>query len=351
MIKQFLPKSLQWKLTLSYTFVTVGTLLVLELVLLGLLVIINYWGYNIANVFLYEWHEIAVIVTFILGVAFASGAILFVGTIPLGLLFGFITARLLLTKRIKALAEAATAYSYGDFSIVPKDKSEDELGLLAGRLRRMAAELANLLQTRQELATVEARNRLARDLHDTVKQQIFALQMQVAAAQALIERDPTSAKSHITEANFLAQQAQQELKSLIDELRPAALDDKGLASAVRGYAQTWQQLTGVATEVGISGERALSLVREQALYRILQEALANVAKHSSASTVGIQLSYTPTTVTLTVQDNGLGFDPKSVRSEGFGLQSMHQRAEELAGRLHIQSVIGRGTRIQAALPV
>jgi HAMP domain-containing protein len=169
MIKQFLPKSLQWKLTLSYTLVTVGTLLVLELGLLGIIAVINYWGYDLLNVLRYEWHEIFIIITFVLGVAVASGAILFVGTIPLGLLFGFITARLLLTKRIQALAEAATAYSYGDFSIVPKDKSEDELGLLAGRLRRMAAELANLLETRQELATVEARNRLARDLHDTVK--------------------------------------------------------------------------------------------------------------------------------------------------------------------------------------
>jgi signal transduction histidine kinase len=350
MIKQFLPKSLQWKLTLSYTLVTVGTLLVLELGLLGILVIINYWGYGLRGGF-NQWHELLVLFTFIVGVAFASGAVLFVGTIPFGLLFGFITARLLLTRRIQALAEAATAYSYGDFSIVPKDKSEDELGFLAGRLRRMAAELATLLETRQELATVEARNRLARDLHDTVKQQIFALQMQVAAAQALVERDPTSAKSHISEANFLAQQAQQELKTLIDELRPAALDDKGLASAVRNYAHTWQQLSGIATEVGVSGERSLSLVREQALYRILQESLANVAKHSGASTVGIQLSYTHNTITLTVQDNGLGFNTNAAHSEGFGLQSMHQRAEELGGRLQIQSESGRGTKIQAALPI
>jgi signal transduction histidine kinase len=345
-MNQFIPKSLQWKLTLSYTFVTVGTLLVLELGLLGILGIITIAGRGIPSI--PEW---VAITTVVLGGAVLSGAVLFVGTIPLGLLFGFITARLLLTQRIKSLAEAATAYSYGDFTVIPKDKSEDELGQLAGRLRRMAVELATLLETRHELATVEARNRLARDLHDTVKQQIFALQMQVAAAQALIERDPGSAKSHITEANYLAQQAQQELKTLIDELRPAALDDKGLATAVRTYAQTWQQLTGIATEVGVSGERSLSLVREQALYRILQESLANVAKHSGANTVGIQLSYTPSTVTLTVQDNGLGFDPKTARSEGFGLQSMHQRAEELSGVLQIQSKTGRGTVVKVSLPV
>lgn len=345
-MSQLFPKSLQWKLTLSYTFVTVGTLLVLELGLIGVLGIFTLWGRGIPSI--PEWFTI---VTVVLGGAVLSGAVLFMGTIPLGLLFGFITARLLLTKRIQSLAEAATAYSYGDFTVIPKDKSEDELGLLAGRLRRMAGELATLLETRHELATVEARNRLARDLHDTVKQQIFALQMQVAAAQALLERDPTSAKSHITEANYLAQQAQQELKTLIDELRPAALDDKGLAAAVRGYAHSWQQLTTIATEVGISGERSLSLVREQALYRILQEALANVAKHSGASTVGIQLSYTPTTVTLTIQDNGLGFNPKVARSEGFGLQSMHQRAEELGGALLIESKTGRGTVVQVSLPV
>lgn len=350
-MSQLLPKSLQWKLTLSYTLVTVGTLLVLELGLISILGVITLWGRDLLSMIRYEWHELIAIATVVLGGAVLSGAVLFAGTIPLGLLFGFITARLLLTKRIKSLAEAATAYSYGDFTVIPKDKSEDELGQLAGRLRRMAGELATLLETRHELATVEARNRLARDLHDTVKQQIFALQMQVAAAQALIERDPGSAKSHITEANYLAQQAQQELKTLIDELRPAALDDKGLATAVRTYAQTWQQLTGVTTEVGVSGERALSLVREQALYRILQEALANVAKHSGASMVGIQLSYTPTSVTLTVQDNGVGFNPKIARAEGFGLQSMHQRAEELGGSLQLQSNAGRGTKVQVNLPV
>jgi len=350
-MSQLFPKSLQWKLTLSYTLVTVGTILVLELFLIGALGVITLWGRDILSIIRYEWQELLAIATVVLGGAVLSGAVLFVGTIPLGLLFGFITARLLLTKRIKSLAEAATAYSYGDFTVIPKDKSEDELGQLAGRLRRMAIELATLLETRHELATIEARNRLARDLHDTVKQQIFALQMQVAAAQVLVERDPVSAKSHITEANALAQQAQQELKTLIDELRPAALDDKGLATAVRDYAQTWEQLTNIATEVGVSGERSLSLVREQALYRILQEALANVAKHSEASTVGIQLSYTPTTVTLTVQDNGLGFDPKSARAEGFGLQSMHQRAEELGGTLQVQSKAGRGTVVKVSLPV
>lgn len=348
---QRFAKSLQWKLTLSYTLVTVGTMLVLELGLMTLLGVISLWNRDLLGTIWYEWHELVAVATVILGWAVLSGAVLFAGTIPLGLLFGSITARWLLTTRIKSLADAATAYSYGDFTVIPKDKSEDELGQLAGRLRRMAVELATLLETRHELATVDARNRLARDLHDTVKQQIFALQMQVAAAQALMDRDPAGAKDHISEANILAQQAQQELKTLIDELRPAALNDKGLASAVRHYTQSWQQLTSIATEVGIRGERTMSLVREQALYRILQEALANVAKHSGASMAAIQLSYFPTSVTLTVQDNGLGFNPNSAPADGFGLQSMQQRAEELGGRLQIKSHAGRGTTVQVMLPV
>src|ERR671921_368050 len=122
-------------------------------------------------------------------------------TIPaafLGALFGFFTAWSL-TRRIGRLVRASQSWSRGDFSVTTKDRSRDELGQLSRELNNMAAELENLLQARGELATLEARNRFARDLHDSVKQQVFATSLQIAAARALIEKDTDSAESHLSQ--------------------------------------------------------------------------------------------------------------------------------------------------------
>jgi signal transduction histidine kinase len=113
------------------------------------------------------------------------------------------------------------------------DPSGDELGQLARRLNGMAEQVQNLLAVRQELAVIEERHRLARDLHDSVKQQIFAMAMQVAAARTLMDNNSDAARVRLTEAERLVKQAQQELTALIRELRPAALGDKGLVVALR----------------------------------------------------------------------------------------------------------------------
>ncbi|HEY6581531.1 MAG TPA: histidine kinase, partial [Rubrobacter sp.] len=128
----------------------------------------------------------------------------------LGALFGFFTAWGL-TRRIGRLVRAARSWSRGDFSVTTKDRSKDELGQLSRELNSMAADLENLLQARGELATLEARNRFARDLHDSVKQQVFATSLQIAAARALIEKDTGSAESHLSQADELVRQAQKEL--------------------------------------------------------------------------------------------------------------------------------------------
>lgn len=333
-------RSLQWKLTLSYTLITVGTILFVEVLFIWLLGGMSFIRQDVDGMLRY----ILIGITLMTG----SAAAITVATIPFGLLFGFITARILLTERLQRLAYVAESYSRGDFSLKPTDRSKDELGQLGGKLLVMGEQLENLLETRQELAGVEERNRLARDLHDTVKQQLFAMQMQLGAAEALIDYNPTAAKGHLQQANSLSRQTQQELKTLIDELRPASLENKGLADSVRDYAKVWSDRSLIAVEVGVSGEREIPLAREQALYRILQEALANVAKHSDATRVAVQLSYTNTSVALIIQDNGAGFDTK-VRSKGFGLQSMRQRAEEMGGIFSIESG-ATGTTIQVRIP-
>src|SRR5581483_6351470 len=135
-----------------------------------------------------------------------------------GLVFGYLTARGL-TQRLKKLAAASDRWSRGDFSAIAVDTSEDELGQVARQLNRMAEQLRNLLQARQKLATLEERNRLARDLHDSVKQQIFAISMQIAAVKVLLKKDIGAAEARLNEAEKLVRQAQHELTSLIRELR------------------------------------------------------------------------------------------------------------------------------------
>ncbi len=266
-----------------------------------------------------------------------------------GTIFGFIASRGF-NCRLQHLTTTAVSWSEGDFSAYIQDNSGDEIGQLAQRLNQMAEQLQNMVHTRAELATLEERNRLARDLHDSVKQQVFATAMQLGAAQTILDKDPTAAKGHLQEAEQLAQQAQRELTGLIQELRPAALEGKGLVEALRGYAQDWSRRTGIATQVTIAQAQTLPLVIEQSLYRVAQEALANVARHSGAKEVVIHLAWYSDSLTMTVADDGRGFAVADVDS-GMGLKSMQERLEQLNGRLTINSTPQQGTELRATLPL
>ena len=263
-----------------------------------------------------------------------------------GLVFGYLTARGI-TRRLKGLSVAADRWSRGDFSALTHDASEDELGQLARQLNSMAEQLQNLLQARQKLATLEERNRLARDLHDSVKQQIFTIAMQIGATKVLLKRDVDAAEARLNEVEKLVRQAQQELTSLIRELRPVALEGKGLVAALRELATEWAQQTGIVATLRVEGMQTLPLTIEEALFRVAQEALANVARHSKATLVQMLLTTTDDTVTLSVSDNGQGFDTSRQGRLGVGLLSMQERMKALEGDVQIESVPGKGTRIVA----
>jgi two-component system, NarL family, sensor histidine kinase LiaS len=274
-------------------------------------------------------------------------------TIPaaiLGMIFGFLTAWGL-TRRLQRLARAAQAWSRGDFSVAVKDRSKDEIGQLSRELNNMAAQLEGLIQTRQELATLEARNRFARDLHDSVKQQVFATSFQIAAARALIEEDTEAAGAHLMQAEDLVRQAQRELNVLIQEMRPAALEGRGLAAALHDYVRGWSRRVEIPAEVHVRGEREVPLEVEQALFRVAQEALANVARHSGADNAEVDLIFTADSLTLRVADDGRGFDLEKNEDEGFGLQSMRERLVGLGGRVGVESTPGKGTRVVCVCPL
>ena len=277
---------------------------------------------------------------------FVTMFIMFMVALPVGAIFGWLVTRGL-RKRLVTLSAASQAWSKGNFSVSPRDKSGDEIGELTRNLTGMAEQLQTLIHTNDELARMEERNRLARDLHDTVKQQTYAARMQLTAAKNLLGSDPIAATGHIDTALQLNRETQQELKLIIDELRPAALQGKGLAQALKEYADRWQEHTGIKAETVVSGERSLPLDVEQALYRVLQEALSNIARHAEADTVSLSLSMSPERVTLIVADNGRGFDMNDVSSSSYGLTGMKARLNEVGGTLKVDSTLSAGTTITA----
>ena len=280
------------------------------------------------------------------------GVSLLVFTIIAGLtgtLFGYVAARGPV-HRLKRLIEVAKAWSLGDFTEFVEDFEGDELGQLAQQLNYMAQELEQLLETRRELAVIEERNRLARDLHDSAKQQAFAAAAQISGIRALIKVDPAAAEDHLIETEHIIDQLRQELTSLILELGPAMLNGQGLAPALNDYTIEWSRQNRIDAELRLKDERPLPIEIEQGLFRIVQEALANVARHSQAENVEISLRFNYDHLILTVSDDGQGFDPESSPT-GFGLRSMEQRTESLGGQFTIDGLPGSGTTITCKIPI
>lgn len=210
-------------------------------------------------------------------------------------------------------------------------------------------EIERLFEQTKELAIIEERNRLARELHDSAKQKAFAALAQLGTASGLIHQDVRAAKIHVAEAENLVYDVIQELTFLIQEMYPLALQEKGLATTLREYAFEWETRTDIGVSVRIEGERRLTLEVEQALYRIVQESLANIARHSRASRADICVLYTHREVSLSIKDNGQGFNTLQ-KPKGIGLRSIQERARSVGGQTVVESEPGAGTHIRVTIP-
>ena len=271
----------------------------------------------------------------------------------IGAIFGSLTAEGMVS-RFKRLWAATDAWSRGDFSRFVHDPSGDEISQLAQRLNSMALQLKELLQTRQQAAISEERNRLARDLHDSAKQDALAASFQLGTAITLLDCDLPAARKHLLEADNLVDSVRLELTDLIHELRPPAMDRRELVQTLSDYAAEWAHQNEIEVELTVpDGDAAspqLGLQVEQAIYRIMQGALANIARHSSAGAARIVLEHEPGGVTLTISDDGAGFDTGR-QYIGMGLDSMRERAESLDGNFTIESELGQGTVVSVTLPL
>lgn len=251
------------------------------------------------------------------------------------------------TRRLYSITRAAEAWSGGDFAALVRDSTRDEIGQLGQDLNGMAEQLQALVTARHRMAVLEERQRMQRELHDAVKQQLFAATMQIAAARTCFATDTPQSYRHIIEAEHMAGQAQRELTTLIHAVQPDDLVGKPFADALDALCQQWSRQAGVPVEIQVEREHNLLPDAEAALYRVVQEALANVMRHSAATHVVVRLLERDDTVILAVVDNGQGFDP-TVNTSGFGLRSMRERIAALGGDLVIESS-WEGTRITARI--
>ncbi|MCY7345623.1 MAG: sensor histidine kinase [Pyrinomonadaceae bacterium] len=252
-----------------------------------------------------------------------------------------------LSKRLEKIAFAAQSWRTGDFSARTNDKSSDEIGILSRHLNEMADDLRENFALRQTIATVEERNRIARDLHDSVKQQVFGLAMQISTANALVEKNPESAKNYLFESENLIKEIQAELVDMIREFGLPVKETETFKDKLENLINDWARQNVMKTEINITDKLRISPVAAQAFYRIAQETLANIARHSQAAKVKITLTNVPQNkLEMSISDNGCGFDTEKIK-KGFGLQSIRERAESLPnGWLAIESEINVGTTVK-----
>ena len=234
--------------------------------------------------------------------------------------------------------------------------SSEDLQLLStiGDLLAIAVERARLFDRSARLGAVEERNRLAREIHDTLAQGLTATGLQLESAEALLDHEAGAARAResLRRALSLTRSNLDEARRSVLDLRAAPLEGRSLPEALKALVDRWETETGVSTRFkAINGSHPLPPRVEVALYRICQEALTNIARHADAGRVTVRLLVTPDEVRLVVMDDGRGFDPSSVAAQRHGIVGMKERADTVGGLLEVESATNRGTRLEVAVPL
>ncbi|MEW5868550.1 MAG: sensor histidine kinase [Chloroflexota bacterium] len=276
-------------------------------------------------------------------------------------LLGWAANHWIVTSRLQRAAEIGSAWLRGDLNLRIEEAEEDEFGRLTDHLDQLIQQLAHYkqdlieLQQREDrlsdqvrvLSISEERSRLAHDLHDGVKQQLFSMAMIASGIQdrANSQADcmPSEMLEMIGQLKISAQTAQQDLTRLIEGLRPISIQERGLGAALNEYALLFGAREHLLIYLDVQGNDGLLPISiAEMFYLVAQEALNNVARHASATRVDVKLSCFPDEASLTVRDNGRGFDLSRPR-RGLGITSMQDRLTAVGGRLSLNSSPGRGT--------
>ncbi len=225
------------------------------------------------------------------------------------------------------------------------------LAMAIARQAAVAMENARLYEQAQKMAILEERQRLARELHDSISQALFGIGLGARTARSLLERDPAQAIESMDYVLNLTRTGMTEMRALIFELRPESLENEGLVTALEKQAAAVSARHELSIETVLCDEPNVALPVKEALYRIAQEALHNAVKHADPERAQVTLWCSDQEVVLEIEDDGRGFDRNASFPGHLGLHSMQERAASLGGSVEFQSEAGRGTRVLARVPL
>lgn len=286
--------------------------------------------------------------------------------LPVGLGIGFSFYQSFRVKRrLERMRETLLMWEKGNLTLTMPSLGEDELGRLAEQLNVIGGKWENQVTTLQRLSTnnaqlaeqarvsaiVEERQRLARELHDAVSQQLFAISMTATAVGRTLEKDFDKAQRQIALIEEMAAVAQSEMRALLLHLRPVYLDGKRLEQGIRELIKELK--VKVPMDIHFEMDPGVQLVKgvENHLFRIVQEAISNTLRHAKAEKMEIRVHRRGDTVRMSIRDDGIGFEMDESKQTSYGLSNMQERITETGGSIQFITAPGKGTRIEIMVPL
>jgi NarL family two-component system sensor histidine kinase LiaS len=277
--------------------------------------------------------------------------------------FGYWAAQRI-QRRVDVLHLGLKQASHGNYTIrLPEESAQiftavfrefnDMLESLDGRmqwLQKSGEEQVMREAASNEAAVLEERKRLARDLHDTVSQQLFAIHMSASSLPKLLLMDGERAASVMEQLISMSSMAQKQMRGFIAQLRPLELEGRSLQEALDKWFPDYCRQNGLQGVLEWRVKEKLSEAKEHQLFLIIQEAMANIVKHAVAQTALLTVAETERQIVMTLQDDGAGFRADQVKRGSYGLSTMRERANKLGGDASIISKPGSGTRVRVTLP-
>jgi signal transduction histidine kinase len=278
----------------------------------------------------------------------AVGLLVTVAALPVGVIFGLLSTRTLI-GRLRRLAASTVAVADGDYHHRVPVSGTDEVGQLEANFNRMATRLTDAMAVQRQLAGAGERARIARELHDSISQDLFSLRVLAGGLRRALPAD-SPLLGRVAEMERTADGTVTEMRALLLELRPVALPDGDLTAALARLCDAYADRLGVPIVTDLAPVAATQPVEHAAL-RITQEALANAVRHAHPTRITVRLAAAGGRLLLSVTDDGAGFDPhRAGDGHGMGLPIMRERVAELHGDLEIDSAPGEGTTVLVRLP-